>query len=246
MRIFTDMTLKNNKLILANMTDTFEGTPEVGEFAFVSGVLYIYSSIGGTLTWYPLTNKSEYYVHQQLSASSSWTINHNLNTQNLAYFVYDDAGNYQIANVSFTDDNNLTLDLVESITGRAVIFASANAYASGSSTIVMVDKYAEKQMNHGSVSGSIDISLNDGLVHLLTISGNTDITFSGFATGSRTSGVTVNITNGGNYTVTWPSSVKWPEGTEPVLSLDGRDRLVFVSDDGGTNIDGFVAGMKMS
>ena len=40
--------------------------------------------------------------------------------------------------------------------------------------------------------------------------------------------------NGGNYTVTWPSSVKWTGNTAPDLTRNGKDVLTFVTMDGGT------------
>ena len=45
-------------------------------------------------------------------------------------------------------------------------------------------------------------------------------------------------------TITWPAAVKFPGATAPVLTASGRDRLVFVSENAGTTIDGVVVGRR--
>jgi hypothetical protein len=51
------------------------------------------------------------------------------------------------------------------------------------------------------------------------------------------------ITSNGNA-VTWPGTVRWPNGNTPVL--DGIDIFVFMTHDGGANYYGFQAGSDMS
>jgi hypothetical protein len=58
--------------------------------------------------------------------------------------------------------------------------------------------------------------------------------------------ITVEITNGGLRTWTYPSGTKWAGGTPPVLSTAGRDRLTFVTRDGGVTIDGYLTGKAMA
>lgn len=43
----------------------------------------------------------------------------------------------------------------------------------------------------------------------------------------------IELTNGGLYSMTWPSSFKWPGGTAPVLSPAGVDVIVGYTLDGG-------------
>lgn len=52
----------------------------------------------------------------------------------------------------------------------------------------------------------------------------------------------LDIINGGNYPVEWFAGVSWPGGTEPTLTTDGRDKLGFMSTDGGVSWDGLVFG----
>jgi hypothetical protein len=245
MKFYTDIEHVKNKIILNNEVTDYPPNPVNGQIAFVDGVLYIYSTIDGTETWYPLTTKAEYHVHQQVTAASTWNIQHNLKTKNIAYFVYDGDDVYQISDITFIDDNNATINLTEETDGRAILFAASNAYSAGAATIVYVDKYAEKQKNHGDVAGTVNISLDEGMVHLVTCTDDVTFTFSGWATGDRSSGVSLVITNGGGK-VTWPANVVWPDGTEPALTVTGLDRLVFVSDDGGVTVQGFVSGTNLS
>ena len=233
------------KLILKDIGVDFPSSPEIGQMALVGGVLYVYSKIGsGVNSWYPLTNYAENYVHQQISANTTWTVTHNLGSQNIAYFVYDDSGSYVISEIEFIDDNSFYLHFSEAIAGRVVVFASTNAFSQGQTTIIYVDKYAEKLIDHGSVTGTLNISTEDGLVHKVATSGALEISFSGWATGSRSSALTLNITRTGTDVITFPN-VLWPDGYAPVFSEDSLNRLIFVSDDGGTTIQGFVAGLNI-
>lgn len=52
----------------------------------------------------------------------------------------------------------------------------------------------------------------------------------------------------GGRTIDWPASIKWPGGIEPTLSTapNARDWFTFISTDGGTTWDGFVAGLGMA
>ena len=46
----------NASLSFDDMTE-FPLTPSAGQFALVDGILYIYASLGGVETWFPLTNR---------------------------------------------------------------------------------------------------------------------------------------------------------------------------------------------
>ena len=45
--------------------------------------------------------------------------------------------------------------------------------------------------------------------------------------------ITVILVNGGNYTIHWPSSVKWSENVTPTLTQNGTDVFTFVTCTGG-------------
>lgn len=246
MKIYTDLRLQNNKFIFDDNLMNYPENPELGEIAFVNGVLWLYTDIDSNITWYPLTNKAHYHVHNQITAESAWNVTHNLGSQDLVYMVYDDNNNVQLADVDFVDDDNIVINLIEPMTGKLVIFATSNSYADGSSRIIYVDKYAERVVHHGNVSGALTVSLDAGMVHTMTITDDTTINFSGWATGDRSSGITLVINNGGNFVVSYNDTILWSDGKEPVLTLNGQDRLAFMSEDGGNTISGFISGLNMS
>ena len=78
---------------------------------------------------------------------------------------------------------------------------------------------------------SIDTSA--GTYFSKTITANTTFTITGTPS-SAAATISLILTNGGNYTVTWPSSFKWAEGTPPTLTSGGTDLLTFATIDGGT------------
>lgn len=84
-------------------------------------------------------------------------------------------------------------------------------------------------------SGAIEVNTSDGNLFDFTVTGN--ITFSLAFSGSFDSGavVTIKLTNGGAYTITWASNIKWEGGVVPFLTANGTDILTFVTIDAGAN-----------
>ena len=79
-----------------------------------------------------------------------------------------------------------------------------------------------------------------------TVDQNVTFTFSNpFASGTL-SGFTLKMTNGGAFTIAWPASVRWAGGTEPSWTASGVDWVSFMTDDGGTNWDGFPGGLAFA
>lgn len=76
------------------------------------------------------------------------------------------------------------------------------------------------------------VDLSQGDVFIKTISANTTFTFTGVPE-SRTATFSMILTNAGSYTITWPSSVKWSYGDQPILSTTGIDMITFLTPDGG-------------
>ena len=48
------------------------------------------------------------------------------------------------------------------------------------------------------------------------------------------------LTNGGAYTITWPSSIKWSGGTAPKFTASGIDIVVLTTNDAGATWYGIV------
>ena len=91
----------------------------------------------------------------------------------------------------------------------------------------------------GNVSGAETVDLNDGEMFTATATGNVTWAFSNVR-GSG-GGFVLILTDGGNFTQTWPASVDWPGATAPTLTSNGVDVLVFITDDGGATWRGALA-----
>ena len=88
-------------------------------------------------------------------------------------------------------------------------------------------------------SRTIDLELGN-YVSMTNASGLT-LTFSNPPASGNAGSFVLELINGGNYTVTWPASVDWPEGTAPTLTSSGTDIVVFTTRDGGTTWRGMVS-----
>jgi hypothetical protein len=79
----------------------------------------------------------------------------------------------------------------------------------------------------------------------ITLTGSTTFTFSNPATSGTTSNFLIAIKQGGtgSYTATWPASVKFPNGSTPVLStaVGKVDIFNFITFDGGTTYFGSLS-----
>ena len=114
---------KTSKFLFEEGNTEFPVNPVKGEFAFVSGVLYMYTSIRNIETWYPLTNPKKSYIHVQETQSQSWVINHNLGSTTFIFMVYDSNGDLVLANLSDVLENSFVLNFGSAITGKVVMFA---------------------------------------------------------------------------------------------------------------------------
>ena len=170
MQVFTDLLMKSSALILNDDQD-FPSNPRIGQFCFKEGILYIYATIQGISTWYPLTNKSLYYVHIQGLSALNWTINHGLKTSNLIIMVYDNNNVVQLAtDLDFVDDNTLIIGFTEVTKGKAVIFAATDEYgASGAmSGVFTVDSEINQlalSIHPGALIVAIRSDLNETYIY---------------------------------------------------------------------------------
>lgn len=128
-RHLADLELRGSLMFGKNLS-TFPSNPRSGQVEMVEGVIWVYTSIEGVLTWYPLTNKKNSNVHTQAVASFQWTVSHGLGTDNVVYAVYGDDGSLIVANRTPIDDNSFRLNFTSAVTGRCVIFADAERFSS--------------------------------------------------------------------------------------------------------------------
>jgi hypothetical protein len=91
----------------------------------------------------------------------------------------------------------------------------------------------------GSVSGTTNIDMSAYSYYAHTLTGNTTYTVSNIPVGFTS--FILELTNGGAYTITWPSYTKWNAGVSPTLtSSGGVDMIQFMTDDGGTTWRGVL------
>lgn len=95
---------------------------------------------------------------------------------------------------------------------------------------------------YGSVSGTININATVGDTITFTLTNTGTITPQYWPIG-RT--VSLIITNGGAYTLNWPTGTKWPGGSPPDLTQSGVDRVV-IQRVGASEYHAVLAGMDFS
>lgn len=128
----------NSAVQIKNVSE-YPDNPQIGQIAFVNKLLVIYSDVNtpDNPSWCPLINLNvPTHTHFQENISLNWNINHNLNSNNLIYFVYDDSNTVIYpSNTNFIDLNNLSLEFLEASKGKVVIFSSDLYTASFDRTI---------------------------------------------------------------------------------------------------------------
>ena len=102
--------------------------------------------------------------------------------------------------------------------------------------------YTEETVT-ANTSTTYTISLADGTLQILTLTGNCTFTFP-TATAGQSFMMFLKQDATGSRTVTWPAAVKWPSSTAPTITATASkgDKFVFTAD--GTNWLGSVAGQN--
>ncbi|EDK72899.1 hypothetical protein TM7_0104 [candidate division TM7 genomosp. GTL1] len=94
----------------------------------------------------------------------------------------------------------------------------------------------------GAASGAnTTVNLTNGNVQVLTLNASTTLAFSGATNGAACSlSLYLKQDATGSRVITWPSSVKWPNGVAPTLSTGANkiDLVVLETLDGGINTIG--------
>lgn len=87
-------------------------------------------------------------------------------------------------------------------------------------------------------ASNIDIAL--GNYFTKTITALTTFTVTNTPTTGIVGSFILDLTNGGAFTITWWSGVKWASATAPTLTASGRDCLGFFTHDGGATWTGLL------
>jgi hypothetical protein len=186
------------------------------------------------------------------SANGNTSISGTLNVTNDG--VFNESLVVQGSNTASTNffrvQNNSGSDrfVVDSANGNTSI--SGTLSVSGSTTFngnevsdLKLKKYGETYVDLGTVSGNISINLNNGSIFRANISANSTFSFTNPITNSANSFTLILRNGAANLSVTWPSNVRFPNGTTPTRTLtSGRtDIWIFISPDGGTTWYGNLA-----
>lgn len=133
-KMLSDVRLKG-ALIFGKETTEFPANPRRGETVFKDGVLWIWTSISGYEAWFPLTRPKSSYIHVQGLPALTWTVNHNLNSNDIIVGVYDTTGAIVAAAVQSTSLNAVTVTFSEETSGKAVVFCDADFASVNSESI---------------------------------------------------------------------------------------------------------------
>ncbi len=135
MDFYGNINLRENEMrsMVMQIESEFPITPIIGRVVFKAGRLYICADIsGGIPAWVPLTNASNTYIHDQSTASDTWTITHNLNSTNPLVQIYDDDLEMQIPEkVVPITNNQIEITLGTAIVGRAILMHGTEPGAFG-------------------------------------------------------------------------------------------------------------------
>lgn len=89
------------------------------------------------------------------------------------------------------------------------------------------------------------LDLSTGGTFSFTPSGATTVSFTNPPASGIATGFTLEVNNTGGYALTWPSSIKWHEGTAPTATAS-KEVYTFITTDGGTSYYGKLAGSNVA
>ena len=105
--------------------------------------------------------------------------------------------------------------------------------------------FGERVAATSAASTAIDTQYN---VTQLTLAASTTLSFTNVqSTDIAHMWTIVTLGNGGVYSITWPSAIKWPGATAPTVTTTSgkRDIYQFITYDGGTNIYAIIVGQNL-
>jgi hypothetical protein len=118
--------------------------------------------------------------------------------------------------------------------------ATANAVKTVNDSLTsLINTPKQTFQNIGSGSGARSITAVSGMHVIATASGNTTWTFPS-PSATEAHALTLELTNGGAFTMTWPASTRWAGGVAPTLTASGTDILVFTKT-GTSNWRGYLS-----
>lgn len=133
-----------------------------------------------------------------------------------------------------------TLGLGTAATTAATAYATAAQGAKADTAIQPITLPSGAIYEKSNAIAAVDINVSLGCVFTKTIAANTTFTVSNVPASGTVASFILELTNGGAFTVTWWSGIKWTGGTVPTLTASGLDVLGFYTRDGGATWRGFI------
>lgn len=128
-KIYADVDLQTASVNLADSTIVPEN-PRPGNMCTINGVIHFYTSIEGSDPfWMPIAQSKSSHVHTQVEPNDTWTISHNLGTNDLLVQVYDDANDLVYAKPIFLNVDQIQIKFTEPTAGRAIVFGVSAKFA---------------------------------------------------------------------------------------------------------------------
>jgi len=131
------------------------------------------------------------------------------------------------------------------LTGALTMVSTATVTASGGANFVdtqlvraEIRDYSLTLSTLGNAGGTATANLENGNAFSATSTATTTWVFSNPPSGARAGAFSLFLINGGQYTQTWPTAVRWNGNSAPTLTSTGTDELAFVTYNAGTNWHG--------
>jgi hypothetical protein len=173
LRNYTHLQL-HGSIIYAQERTEFPSNPTRNEQVLINGVLWIYSMVNNVLTWFPLNNKKNTYVHTQGLPSLEWTVSHGLGSQDFVLGVYDNNNNLMSpSSVTTVTEDSFKLNFSEAVIGRVVVFCDAEAFVPAINT-ESVNAGTINIGNGAVVADATGLTVNGNSVMVLNNQGEAD------------------------------------------------------------------------
>lgn len=101
----------------------FDPNAKIGTLALKDKSLYAKMEINGFSTWYPIfQNVSNAYQHTQAIPNLQWTVQHNLNSQNLFWAIKNAQGQIEHeSTIEYVDNNTIKVNFYEAVAGTMIL-----------------------------------------------------------------------------------------------------------------------------
>jgi hypothetical protein len=201
-----------------NISDIYVGQ-DSNNFIYKASPAYVLAAMGGVA--------SSSLAAIATSGSATDLIAGTVNNARLNTASTSGAGIVQLSNS--VSGVSTTLAATENAVTTAYNQATAATNTANTAISRLNSQYEapEQQLNNlGTGSGTRTISAVNGTHVLATANGNCAWVFPSPSTdGARA--ITLELTNGGAFTMTWPAGTRWAGGVAPTLTASGTDILVF-------------------